>query len=249
MTLQWILGWWNLIFVAPFAVALLYLGVYTLTGIGAGDADGDFEADADAHIDADADADADADLDADADVDADADADADGDAHGDSDHDAEAGGNGHSSIGAMALSWIGVGRVPLTLVTIVLLLVWGSAGFVTNALIRHREGWEAARVSLPVALGVSLVVTRAVVMFMGRFVSLNETFAKRRGELVGCVGEAMFGINDAFGMVAVRDDRGDLHQVACRVASGLEPIDKGRRVKLVAYSPQERTFFVRQFEP
>src|SRR5258706_9607371 len=113
MTLQWILGWWNLIFVAPFAVALLYLGVYTLSGVGFGDAD------ADAHGDFDADADADADVDADAgvDADADADADADGDAHGD----AETPG-GHPSFHMMALSWMGVGRVPLSLLAFLVLL-------------------------------------------------------------------------------------------------------------------------------
>ena len=51
MTLEWLLGWWNLVFVAPFFVALLYLGVYTLTGVGGGDADADAEADADADVD------------------------------------------------------------------------------------------------------------------------------------------------------------------------------------------------------
>jgi len=67
---------------------------------------------------------------------------------------------------------------------------------------------------LPVALGMSLFVTRAVVMFMGRFVPLNETFAKRRGELVGCVGEAVFGINEAFGMALLEAQASALPVVA-----------------------------------
>jgi hypothetical protein len=247
MTLQWILGWWNLIFMAPFAVALLYLGVYTLTGVGIGDADadahGDFDPDADADVDADVDAEAHFDADSDAHIDADPDGDA------DADHDAHGEGNpssGHSSFHMMALSWLGVGRVPLTLIVIVLLLTWGSAGFVASALLRPREGWEAARLSLPVALVVSVFITRAVVLFMGRFVPLNETYAVRRGELVGCVGEAIYGINESFGMAMVRDGRGDLHQVTCRVGAGIEPVEKGAKVKLVAYGPRDRTFFVRR---
>ena len=32
MTLQWLLSWWNLIFVLPFGLALLYLGLYTVSG-------------------------------------------------------------------------------------------------------------------------------------------------------------------------------------------------------------------------
>jgi len=97
-----------------------------------------------------------------------------------------------------------------------------------------------------VALMVSVFITRAVVLFMGRFVPLNETYAVRRGELVGCIGEALYGINETFGVAMVRDGRGDLHQVTCRVGAGIEPVEKGAKVKLVAYGPRDRTFFVRR---
>ena len=33
MTLQWLSQWWNLIFIAPFALAMLYLALYTATGL------------------------------------------------------------------------------------------------------------------------------------------------------------------------------------------------------------------------
>src|SRR4051794_20984511 len=123
MTMQWLLGWWNLIFVAPFAVALVYLGVYTLTGItfGEADVDAEMDADVDAHVDVDADADADTDADPDADADAD----------GDHDADAEDAGGAHASLQAMALGWLGAGRVPLSLVIMVLMLTWGFAGLAT----------------------------------------------------------------------------------------------------------------------
>src|SRR5258706_13534355 len=104
MTLQWLLGWWNLIFVAPFAVALLYLGVYTLTGVGIGDADADVHGDFDA--DADADVDADAHLEADGHVEGDAQTETDG-PHGDGHSDSETG--GQQSFHSMALAWFGVG--------------------------------------------------------------------------------------------------------------------------------------------
>ncbi len=239
MTLQWLLGWWNLIFVAPFAVALLYLGVYTLTGLelGGGDTDvhGDFDADAEADLDADAHIEADGHVEAETEA-----------AHGDG-HEPSAAG-GQQSLQAMALSWFGVGKVPITIIVIVLLLVWGAAGFITNSVLRTLSGWDAARVSIPVALLAGLFISRVVVLFMGRFVPLNETYAKRRGELVGCIGEALYGINQTFGMAMVRDDRGDLHQVACRVASEVPPVAKGAKVKLVAYGAKDRTFFVRQVE-
>jgi len=241
MTLQWLLGWWNLIFVAPFAVALLYLGVYTLTGVGIGDADADVHGD----LGADADVDADTHIEAGGHVEADADGDTDG-PHGDGHSDSGTG--GQQSFHALALAWFGVGKVPITIILIVLLLVWGAAGFIANSVLRSLAGWEAARVSIPIALLASLFVSRVVVLFMGRFVPLNETYAKRRGELVGCIGEAIYGINQTFGMAMVRDDRGDLHQVSCRVASEVPPVAKGAKVKLVAYGAKDQTFFVRQVE-
>jgi hypothetical protein len=235
MTLQWLLSWSNLIFLAPFAVALLYLFVYTLTGI-------DF---------ASADADADVDADADADVDADADADADGGVDHDADHDAEAEGAGHGSFHAMALSWLGVGRVPASFVAMVLLLTWGAAGMATNVILRDRSaasGWDTARMAVPVALAVSLGLTRAIVMFIARFMPLNETSARPSRALVGSEGTALFAINESFGLAAVRDEAGDLHQVPCKTGPGVGPIPKGAKVRLVAYREAERTFFVASAE-
>src|SRR4051794_14098057 len=76
MTLELLLAWWNLIYIVPFALALMYLGLFVFTGITFGDADADADFDADADVDADVDADADMDHDLDHDVDADADHDA-----------------------------------------------------------------------------------------------------------------------------------------------------------------------------
>jgi membrane protein implicated in regulation of membrane protease activity len=245
MTLQWILGWWNLIFVAPFAVALVYLFACTLAGVGMGDGDADAHADADADADVDADADADLDGDADGDVHADADG-HDGDADGDGDadsHEAE-----QTPAHLAALAWLGVGRVPLSLIALVLLLTWGAAGFLTNAILRPRTDFEAARISIPVAMLASVLITRSLVMLIARFVPLNQNLALRQSDHVGEVGQALFGIDEKFGLVAVRDGRGDLKQLPCRVAAGVEPIPRGAKVKLVAYRADERFFFVRQLD-
>src|SRR3954462_12372975 len=102
MKIEWLFEWYNLIFVVPFVLALLYVGIYAVSGLTFGDTDvdasgADVDADAhveleghveapahiesDAHFDADTDADMDADADAHIDADADLDADVDADAH------------------------------------------------------------------------------------------------------------------------------------------------------------------------
>jgi membrane protein implicated in regulation of membrane protease activity len=243
MTTDWIFGWWNLVFIAPFLLALVYLGVYAVSGLTFGDADADTNTDFDhdADVDHDIDADADADMDADADADADVDADHDIDADADADTDSESGGG--SSILA-ALSWLGVGRVPLSIILMVLLLSWGAIGFAVNVICQPQvsQAWRAALFALPLALIGSIAVTAGVSALIVRYVPLHESSARRRHELLGCVGEAVFAINESSGVVTVRDEDGNLFQVSSRVAQDATPIPKGARVKLVSYRAAGHVF-------
>jgi len=250
MTIQWLLGWWNLIFVVPFGLAVLYLGIYTLSGwtFGDADADGDF----DAHIDADVDAhlDADTDVDADADTDLDADADTDADADHDADHDAESdgagGGASQPSIAMQALSWIGIGKVPASIVLMVLALSWGFIGFVANQALNRDGSARVILISLPLAAIGSLLISSGLSRLFARVLPKSETYARRRHELLGSVGEALYDIDQKFGMANIRDDRGNLFQVGCRSETINSAIPKGSHVKLVGYNAKEQLFYVVQ---
>ena len=251
MTTDWIFGWWNLVFLAPFLLGLIYLGVYAASGVTFGD------------VDADADMDGDVGFDADSDVDADIDADGEVATHADlhADHDVAVGphdgghGHGHgsgtqhqssssSSPFAATLSWLGIGVVPLSIVLMVLLLTFGGIGFATNVLARDyfAAAWQPIVISLPLALLGSMAITGGIARGIGRFVPLNESSAHRRHELLGAVGEAVFAIDEETGLVSVRDSSGNLLQVACRIGAGREPIAKGSRVKLVAYHAPRNVF-------
>jgi len=233
MNAEWLLNWWNLIFLLPFGLALLYLGLYTVSGITFGDGD----------LDHDLDADHDFDTDADHDLDTDHDADADGDHDASVDHDADGGQTDHGSVSLTALSWLGVGKVPVSIVLMVLLLTWGVVGFIANAAMEER-GAAAALISIPIAAVVSILATHLVATMIARYLPLYETTARRKHALLGAVGEAIFPIDHKFGMVSVRDDMGDLYQIACRVEEPGEPIPKGAKVQLVAYNAKQGLFFV-----
>lgn len=257
MTLDWLLGWWNLVFVVPFGLALLYLILYAASGVTFGDADADgdlAEPDVDhdvhlghdAHLDHDLDVDPDADLDVEADVDADLDGDLDADVDG---PEAPAGGTHAIEPGGFrsALTWLGVGRVPLSVLLMVLMLAWGATGFLVNQLARESVGsdWRVALLSLPAALAVGLFVTRGVVRAIDRWVPLDETSARRRHDLLGLAGVAVYDVTARFGMVGVRDDHGDLYQVPCRLAAGhADVIPKNATAVLVAYNARERLYHV-----
>jgi len=252
MSAQWLLNWWNLIFLLPFALALLYMGLYTASGVTFGDADADGDVDADVDADAGVDGDVDHDVDADTDADADHDLDADQDLDGDHDAGSHEGGS-HESAGAArdtgasvhlaVLSWLGMGRVPLSIVVMVLLLTWGVAGFLTNAALQEM-GERAALFSIPIAALAGATITHVVASLIGRYLPLYETTARRRHSLLGSVGEAMFPIDERFGMVSVRDGTGDLYQVPCRIDANCKPVAKGAKVQLVSYNAKQGLFYV-----
>jgi hypothetical protein len=218
-----ILGW-NLIFVVPFFLALLYLGLYVTTGLtfGEGDADADHDVDADHDL-----------------------ADHDLDHHVDKVADQGTGGRGP---GGTVLNFLGIGRVPLSIVLMVMLLTWGASGFMTSYAMRNNAPHVAPAVanltSVFVAAVISLSMTKLIVALIGRFVPLHETSARRRHELLGLVGVAVFDINESTGVIQVREpDTGDRFQVNCRVEAGAATIPKGSQAKLVRYNAVQNVFF------
>src|SRR5205823_6543860 len=131
-------------------------------------------------------------------------------------------------------------------------LFWGSIGFIVNVLMRPSlgESWRVAMASLPAAAVGTLLLTRAIVLAMVRWMPLNETSAKRRHALLGSVGEAIYDIDGNFGLAGVREPGGgDFYQVSCRTADGAPTIPKGSRVKLVAYGGPDGVFYVVPHDP
>jgi len=220
------------------------VGIYAVSGLTFGEADaghdfdghGDF--DADSHIDVDGDV---HDLHV---ADHDASTDVDHDVHGDAQHDTEHGGSGRGA--GHVLSWLGLGRVPLSIVLMVLLISWGTIGLLVNLALWPRTGTGpvVATYSLPAAIIGSLLFTRVISTLVTRLLPTNETYVHRRHDLLGCTGEALFPIDSQFGMVTVRDTDGDLFQVPCRVREGEDTISKGHRVRLVAYNGKQQIFYV-----
>lgn len=216
MTLQWLLGWWNLIFMVPFAIALTYLGVYIGTGITIGDADVDADADLDVDVDADIDVDHDFDAAADHDVVHDA-------AHADL-HDADA----HDQTGKLGaaslaiLHLIGVGKVPLSLLLMILLFAWGISGFAATQYLRPflNDGEHIAVYAVPFAAWISLCISALGARLFARVFPMNDVPAMSLGHLVGQRGVAVLPINDTFGLARVENPRGAAIQVPCRVAPG-----------------------------
>ena len=233
MTADWLLGWWNLIFIVPLGLALAYLFAYTLSGWTFGEFD--FEADADVDVEADVDLEADADVDAEHDgprfaVDADSEA---------SGSDPRPG-----SVFMHVLSMLGVGRVPLSVILMVLLLAFGTIGFVGNQILRETLGASGVFVSLPIATLVALAVTAGVSRGLAAVIPVDTKVVHRR-DLVGRRAQVIFRVDEEGGTIVLRDESGDRHQFAARVRPGVAPVPPGEEVVLVRYDADHSHYLVK----
>jgi membrane protein implicated in regulation of membrane protease activity len=233
--IEQLLAWWNLIYLLPLGLASIYLLCMAFTGVGLSDTDAD----------ADADADVDADTDADVHVDADADAEADADADADVSHDVDAVDHTAPDTTYDMLGFLGVGKLPISLLVLILLITWGMIGFIANAATWTLIASETLvpLVSIPAAALGSVLATSGIAALVSRWMPLNENYVHRKAELVGRLAEAVLPIDENFGMVALKDERGDRFQLPCRVAPGQPAIAKGQQVVLFRYNRAESMYY------
>ncbi|WXB00333.1 YqiJ family protein [Pendulispora brunnea] len=182
-------------------------------------------------------------VDADHDVDLNHDADADGD--GDADADSDADGDGWHG----ALSYFGVGRVPLMVLLVTWLLFTGFSGIFFNSLAYVRFGGSGnyAGWVIPVTYGTSLAVGLAAMRFfsrvLGRIFDLGTRGATAKHELSGRIGiVASPELGPKFGEIRVRDERGNELLVHARIETGEDPLKLGQEVVLVDYDTESEMF-------
>ena len=148
------------------------------------------------------------------------------------------------------LTFLGVGRAPVGLVLMILLMTWGCIGFITNNAVRPLvpSDWMVALASLPLAGVGSVLFTSGIARLVARYMPSTETSAHKRRELCGLVGEALSPITPPFGMAVVRDRHGNRFQVACHTGADGPTIGKGEPVLLVRFDESEQTFTVVPYE-
>jgi membrane protein implicated in regulation of membrane protease activity len=161
------------------------------------------------------------------------------------DHGAGAGHDGQPGTLAL-LAYLGVGKVPLTVLLILLTGAIGLLGWILNSLVQTVFGGYPGiffAAVLPVSLVVSGVVTARVARIIGNALPPISTTATRSEALVGIQGTVISPFVDTrYGMVHVRDRGGTLISVFATCEG--EPIRRGEKVVLVRYDPAARTYVV-----
>ena len=209
------LQWYYLIFWLPLGLAVLYLGVYVLSGWTFGDVDADHDVGHDVGHDA--------------------------------DHDVGHHFEHQHNHDFRPLALLGVGKVPLSLVLMVLLMTFGFFGFASNRMLDDLiPGFWVIFASMPVALIGSMIATGLVSNAMARWLPMDQSFAVRARELVGRRATLLYDLPpNASSTAIVKDQFGNRHQIS--VVSNV-PVQKQIEVVLVQFDAAARQYRVVPFE-
>lgn len=228
MSLQDCLQWWNVIYLAPLAISLLWILVTVMGGLGSDGADAGDGVDAGDGGDMGGDADG-------------GDADS-GDASG---HDGDI---GHGSDFGHIMSHVfGIGQLPISLLLGIFMLCWGACGMAMNQLFSGMLKYPAVYVwpSMGATFAVSFVITRAMAAIVSKMMPREETFGVSRRELVGLTGKAVYAISEKAGTVDISDKYGTVHRTQAKTGDGGGIIPSGTKVLVLDYDTADKKFVVK----
>ena len=216
-----LLDWQYLIFLLPIAFGTLYL-LLLASGLGGGSESGDADASAGHDLGMDH-----------------------GDiAHGDLGHaDAGHAGADHDlspGLFGMVVSFLGIGKVPMSILMMSYCFVWGAAGIAGLTML----GESSVTRAIGIAAAGSILVTRYLAIGISKLVPSVESYSTPLATLVGLGGEVLYAITDSSGSVRVRDAGDNLRDVPCRVGPGDASIPAGTKVVLFHYDAAKKVFYV-----
>lgn len=234
--MDFLLAWHNLIFFLPILVGLVAASALALGfggEAGEGDADG---------VDT-----------GDVEIDTSIDMDADSAEHmelsdGSSDHESD----GHIDHNAFqqALSLLGVGKVPLSIVIMLMGLSFGITGIILNALsgtLTRGYTVTSALISMIAAFVTMIVITGGTARAVAKIIPSFETRVASRTDLIGRSATLVLPANTQTGFAHVRDEFGRLHEVRCRTTGG--EISEGSEVFIFDYDTDESMYLVESVSP
>lgn len=152
-----------------------------------------------------------------------------------------------SNLMGKALWILGIGQVPITLVIGMFLLSWGLIGTLTNQFFAGTIKYPAVYIwpSLGITFVLASVITRFVVALAARFLPSEETFGVSRFGLVGALGHTVYPVTERTGTVDIKDQYGTVHRVQAKTEGGRESIPSGKDVVVVDFDEEDKRYIVR----
>jgi hypothetical protein len=151
--------------------------------------------------------------------------------------------------GYSILSYLGLGRCPLSIVLMLLGVTWGFIGLVCNGIFDSLViipailyFWASAFVALLLAVPFTSWVSKIVANIMPR----KGTTAISLDSLIGKSGETSVTTDAAGGRAKVLDEHGTLHNIYCKTTQEETPIPPNTEVLVLSRLPENGLFLVKR---
>jgi membrane protein implicated in regulation of membrane protease activity len=152
------------------------------------------------------------------------------------DHDA----HGHEDMGG-PIGWLNLGRVPLSVLLVILSGVFAATGFAVTAF-AHAQGWSITPLGgVLVAAMAALASARRLSLIVSRILPRSETYVLDQADLVGRDGVVTVGPLErgSTGRIKVSDAHGNMHFPRAIPADPAVKIPSGTPVKVIGRVGQE----------
>ena len=149
------------------------------------------------------------------------------DAHGvyhDVDHGHEVG-HETGSLGKI-LALFGIGRVPISILFMLILFLFGGIGLALNMLLGSMISQNIYLLSLIVTLVMTLFVTGRLATVIAKYMPSVETITTSSQDVIGKTGISVYGVDPQQGFVNVYDQYGNLRRIAAKTAIGVIAANK-----------------------
>jgi hypothetical protein len=215
-TVDFLLAWYNLIFLIPILVGIV-ASLALAAGFGGEVGEGSAEVEA-----------------------------GEGETDDITDHDGSSDGHSDHSMLQQALSLLGVGKVPLSIVIMLSSLSFGIAGMLSNAVLGGMIGSPRSivLVSLVSAFCAMLFITANCAKAMSKIVPSFETRTVSQRDFLGMQAHLILPASPFTGLAHIRDQHGNLHQIRCKTSHG--EISDGVDVMVFDYEEQEGVYLVEE---
>jgi hypothetical protein len=145
------------------------------------------------------------------------------------------------------LSFLGIGRCPLSIIVTTFGISWGFFGLCLNGM--FAEAWYIPKASyfwfsLVGATFLGLLTTRFFAQRVAVWMPKSCSYASKIEDLVGLAGEVTVGIDERGGRAKVTDNFGAPLNVDCKTRPNEPEIPTGKQIILLQYLPDEKYYLV-----
>lgn len=179
-------------------------------------------------------------------------------AHATTEHDGPGHGHGdHPTLMSQIFELLGLGRIPLSISLMMMLLIFGGTGTVLNILLAEQRANSGsyAWVSIAGALLAVFLLSGPISRLLAQIVPSIETYTVSRRDLIGCTAVLINDTDEQGGYAQARDREGNIHNISCRTYAptpsadagpipSRTPLMKGTQVLIVDFDPANNRYAV-----